>query len=133
MSFTWLAKYRDNKYISPNDNVPFSKISRVNLWQVSLVAPNNKKVITLELKPTQAVFYRRRAVMSAGGGTVEAVNMLGYKIKDTDTNVVIFLYESDWHVEIGDFKKSNERVSGNNEYKYPIELMPEEQVEITWD
>lgn len=133
MNLIWMAKYRDNSFITQNDNLPFERIPRKNLWQVLIVAPNNKRLLTLELKPNQTVFYRRRAIMSPGSGTLEVVHLLGYKVANTDISVVMFIYESDWHIEIGDFKKPGERISRQNEYKHAIEMLPDEQIEITWD
>lgn len=133
MAFTWIAKYRDNKYKTQNENLPFERIPRHNLWQISILAPTNKKIVTFEMKPGFITFYRRRALMSPGSGVLEVVHIIGYKPKTSDANVVAFVYESDWHVEIGDFKNSGERSSSFNEYKHAIETLPEELVEITWD
>lgn len=133
MAFAWMARYRDNKYQVQNNTLPFERVSRHNLWQVTIVAPTNKKIVTLEMKPGFMVFYRRRAIMSPGSGVLETVHLVGYKSKASDISVVAFVYESDWHVEIGDFKKPGERMSAFNEYKHAIETLPEEQVEITWD
>ena len=133
MNLIWVAKYRDNSYIVQNGELPFERISRHNLWQVIITAQNNKKLLTLEMKPGYVVFYRRRAIMSPGSGTIEVVHLLGYKVPNTDISVVSFIYETDWHIEVCDFKYPGERISNQKEYKHAIELLPEEQVQIIWD
>ena len=131
--FVWVAKYRDNTIKKSADNISFDTIPRKNLWSVDLIAPTNKKILTMTFKPGYNVFYRRRAVMSPGSSTLEVVHLLGYKIKDSELSSVAFLYESDWRIDISDFRLANERVADSKEYKGAIVFLPGDLEEIVWD
>lgn len=131
--FVWVAKYRNNLIKKSTDGVSFDRLPRKNLWSVDLIAPTNKKILTMTFKPGYNVFYRRRAVMSPGSSTLEVVHLLGYQIKGSELSSVAFLYESDWRIDISDFRQANERVADSKEYKGTIVCLPGDLEEIVWD
>lgn len=134
MGFAWIAKYKDSKIItSLQEGVSFERIPRRNLWLIDIIAPNRKKILTLEVKPGYNVFYRRRAVMEPGQSLIEAVVLLGYQVKGTDISVVTFIYESDWRIEVGDFRRENESMASMQEYKHEIEYLPSDLETVEWD
>jgi hypothetical protein len=71
--------------------------------------------------------------MSPGSSTLEVVHLLGYQIKGTELSAVAFLYESDWRIDISDFRQANERVADSKEYKGTIVCLPGDLEEIVWD
>lgn len=133
MEFTWAARYRDNTFITQKDNKPFDQIPRKNLWLFQMFAPNGKKIFTVEFKPGMYVFYRRRAAMIPGKGGIEAVHLIGYRYPDSKDNVITFFYESDWRLEISDFRNPKERLADIKEYKHEIQILPEERTIIEWE
>ena len=130
--FVWVAKYRNNTYKKANDGTSFDNIPRKNLWLVDMISPTNKKILTLTFKPGYNVFYRRRAAMTQGAG-MDVVHIIGYQIKNSEVSAVAFLYESDWRIDIGDFKQANESLADYKEYKGGITMLPGDLEEIVWD
>jgi hypothetical protein len=132
MGFNWIARYRDNSFITSADNISFDNVPRHNLWTVDILAANSKKIFTMTLRPGYNVFYRRRAVMSPGK-TTEVVHILGYQVKNTEVSAVAFIYESDWRIDMSDFRSANDRLASWKEYKDEIMLRETDLVEISWD
>jgi hypothetical protein len=124
----WVASYEGNVIIKQSDTeLASEKLSRDGLRSVCLVDSADKSYAKCSLEPGDIFFYRRRTALRPGDDVVEVIHILGKTKSEDGPNEVIFFYESDFHVEVGDFIKRGERL---NEWRYPINMLEQELVPV---
>jgi len=119
---TWAVKYRDGvtfaQRTSELDNSS-ELIDHKRLWILQLRDKSGKVVIAQEYRKGQMPFYRRRTALRIGENIIEVIHIFGWRSLSGDTHVV-FVYESDLRIEMGDFRKEGEVTTRNEEWQYPI-------------
>lgn len=121
----WVAKYRDGiEFSQYSDNIEQSSelIDHKKLWILKLLDKSGKVIISQEYRKGQMPFYRRRTAIRPGDNVIETIHILGWRIKFD--NIIFthaaFVYESDMHIEMGEFRGDNEVMTRAEEWQYPI-------------
>lgn len=139
----WSARYSngsiDTEYDKDGEYVNSERINHADLREFALLDNKGRVVISQELTPGKYFFYRKRTALQTGKNVVEAMHLFGWRVPkgdvqpetvhdlpdNNDWNVhLCVLYESDMHVELGDFDYKpidpSEDISGRKSWKYPI-------------
>jgi hypothetical protein len=133
MRLIWAVRYRDattfNQFQDGRERST-EEIDRSKLHTFSLLDQRGRTVIQQEVLPGQCFFYRRRTAMRAGHGVLDVVHIFGWRLAaDKSVRHVCFLYESDFHVELGDFCLPGQR--GREEaWKHPVEFLPVDDIPV---
>jgi len=121
----WVAQYADGSIITQFDSgeeQTVDKLSRENLRRFSMVDSTSKILCSQDLVPGQMFFYRKRTAMRPGQDIVEIIHIFGWR-RATDGNQdsisVLFVYESDLHIEAGGFHHPSRAVHPK-EWRHPI-------------
>jgi len=121
----WVAKYKDGiEFSQYNDSIEQSSenINRTKLLILKLLDHEGKVIISQEYRSGQMPIYRRRTAIRIGEEIIDIIHILGWRMLVNDTFIthVAFIYESDFHIEMGEFRKNNESLSRYEEWQYPI-------------
>ena len=139
----WMARYSNGQILTEYDKngeyVNSENIGHADLREFSLIDRKGRVVISQEITPGRYFFYRKRTALQTGRDVVEAMHLFGWRIPKTDkipSTVhdlpneedwhvhLCVLFESDMHVELGDFDYTpidpSEDISGRKSWKYPI-------------
>jgi len=145
----WLTRHNDGSIKTEYDRngvlVNSQDIDHGTLREFCLIDYKGRVVISQEINPGQYFFYRKRTALQTGKDVVEAMHMFGWRIPiDGECDQLSFLpeiksvhdhngewhihlcvlYESDMHVELGDFDYTlidpSADISGHRSWKYPI-------------
>jgi len=127
-SLKWAATYDDNTILVQQDNNSTEHINRSKLQSFALYDIGGNKVIELKFKPGQLLQYRCRTAMVTGHDITERVHII---VCQTGTNkYVVFVFESDMHIEISDFVDTNNATNDNQKLQYPIVVVESDLVPI---
>lgn len=139
----WLARYSNGNILTEYDQdgkyVNSEQINHAQLKEFCLIDRKGRVVISQEMVPGRYFFYRKRTALQTGRDVVEAMHMFGWRVPKTDVTPesihdlpnsedwhthLCVLFESDMHVEMGDFDYKpidpSEDISGRKSWKYPI-------------
>lgn len=139
----WMARYSNGSIMTEYDKdgeyVNSENINHADLREFVLLDNKGRVVISQELTPGRYFFYRKRTALQTGKNVVEAMHLFGWRVPkgdfqpktihdspdDDQWNLhLCVLYESDMHVEMGDFDYKpidpSEDISGRKSWKYPI-------------
>lgn len=118
----WVAKYRDGiefpQYVNGQEQSS-ELIDHKRLWILKLLDKSGKTIISQEYRKGQMPFYRRRTALRPGENVIEIIHIIGWHIPG-DIIHAAFVYESDLHIEMGEFRKEGESMTRNEEWQYPI-------------
>lgn len=132
----WAAKYHNKTTIAQydKDGIPISteSLPREGLRVFMLIDQYHRAAFVQELRPGQQFIYRRRTALKTGEDVIEVIHIVGWqqKIGDETIRHIAFIYESDMHIEMGDFRKDMREGYGRVEqWRYPIkEIEADEKV-----
>lgn len=134
----WAAKYKDGTTIPQykEDHTPVSTdhLPRENLRVFMLIDNYDRVAFVQEFFPGDRFIYRRRTALRTGKDVIEIIHIIGRirKIGDQEFRHVSFIYESDLHIEMGDFRKDMRDGYGRIEqWRYPVKEMEPDLIVIT--
>ena len=128
----WSATYADNsvflQYDENGKERSSEQIDRSRLVSFALYDLGGNKYIEQHYKSGQLFMYRCRTALKTGHNVVERIHII--VCQDGDKRHVIFVFESDLHIEIGDFIDPSNPLAGQHKWLYPLELVPADQIPI---
>lgn len=135
---TWLAEYKDGIIISQFDKygnkISTDDLPRENLRIFKILTNKGKVLFVQELKIGYQFIYRKRTVLRTGKNTVETIHIVGWQKQTADEEVrhISFVYESDFSIELGDFRKESQNNYGYlSQWKYPIKFSDKDKLIIS--
>jgi len=127
---SWVATYIDNTVLTQYDNNGVERsseqIDRSKLLSFSLYDFGGNKFVEQRYKSGQLFMYRCRTAMSADNNIIEKIHII--VCRDGDKQHVLFVFESDLHIEIGDFNYPND--INYNKWLYPIEPVSSDLIHV---
>jgi hypothetical protein len=135
----WSVRYSDGSVFSQfHDNVeqPTSSIDRKNLRSFVLSTLEGRIIFALEFQPGYEFIYRRRTALR-NGGVADVIHVVGWRkkivVEDRPEYVsnINFVYESDLHIESGEFLFEESLGYGRAEqWRYPPEFIDDDYIII---
>jgi hypothetical protein len=133
----WAAQYADGSVITQfheGEEQTVDKLPRENLRKFSVITSDGKVLASLDLKPGQMFFYRKRTAMRPGANVVETIHLFGWRLDMghgvKDIVSALFVYESDLHIECGGFHHPL-RQARPQEWRHPIKWHDADLVKVT--
>ena len=103
----WYAKMSDDSTTN-KEEINFKDLDKSKLRSLIIADTNNNIIVTQYYSIGQIPFYRTRTIMKEGVGVIDRIHILGWlSSKDFDIRHVVYVYESDNRIEIGDFNMTN--------------------------
>lgn len=126
----WVARYTDGTvYPQHIDGIEQStqNIDKSRLASFCLYDIGGNKLIEQKYKTGQRFMYRCRTALKAGQDVIERVHII---VNETDlSRYVVFVFESDLHIEISDFVKDGE-LTQDNQLQYAFEFLPYDMIPV---
>lgn len=137
---TWGVRYSNGdmfyQYDADGTARPTQEIVRKNL-RAFILFNGNSVLFAQEFQPGQEFIYRRRSAMRTGQDVIEVIHVVGWrkktKVDEREQYVsnINFIYESDLHIESGEFLFTEEEGYGNPEqWRYPPEFVDDDYIVI---
>lgn len=134
----WAARYADNSLISQYDDdgnpVSVDTLSRDGLRAFLFLDEEGRPAYIQELLPGQQLIYRRRTALRTGEDVIEVIHIVGWskQVGEEEIRHVAFIFESDLHIEMGDFRKDMREGYGRpDQWRYPIKFTDADRQEIS--
>lgn len=128
----WVAKYADNSFFTQYDldgcERSSEHIDRSRMVSFALYDLGGNRYIEQHFKPGQLFMYRCRTVLKTGYNVIERIHII--VCQDGDKRHVIFVFESDLHIEIGDFVDPTDTTTTKPKWCYPLEPVPADNIPI---
>jgi hypothetical protein len=137
----WMVRYSDGDVLyqlnSDGSEQPTKIIERKKLRSFIMLRRDDHQVVfALEFQPGHEFIYRTRTALQNGGVT-EKIHVVGWRKKveiggrSEYISNINFVYESDYHIESGDFLFEEEEGYGNVEqWRYPPEFIDDDYIVI---
>ena len=123
----WVAIYKDESRLCQTDGIDSKSIIKKNLKTILLINSNKNVIITQHFKLGQQVIYRIRTAIQEKFGTLERIHILGWQ--QQNIRHIAFIFESDNHIELGDFIDKNSE--SNSPWLYPINFNDHDLIQVT--
>lgn len=138
---SWAVRYSDKEMLYQFDadgtERSTNDIHRKKLRAFLMFKEDGIMLFAQEFQPGQEFIYRRRTAMRTGANVIEVIHMVGWRKKiDVDGREqrvcnINFIYESDLHIESGDFLFEEEEGYGNPEqWRYLPEFVDDDYIVI---
>lgn len=127
----WSATYKDNVVFSQYENGEERSseyINRSRLASFALYDLGGNKYIEQHYKPGQLFMYRCRTAMKTGHNVIERIHII--VCQDGEKRHVIFVFESDLHIEVGDFIDASNPLADQHKWLYPLEAVPADLIPV---
>jgi hypothetical protein len=123
----WVATYSNDTILTQDSNSS-EMIDRSILKSFALYDIGGNKIVEQIFKPGQRFQYRCRTIMATGHDITERVHII--VCQSSQHRHVIFVFESDMHIEISDFVEPEDATDDNQRLKYPLEAVESDLVPI---
>lgn len=125
----WSARYKDGSIFPQYENGEehsYEHIDKSRLESFALHDLNGNKYLEQRFKPGQLFMYRRRTALKTGHNVIERIHII--VCQENDKRHVAFVFESDLHIEIGDFSETQDDTA--TKWSYPFQAVPADAIPI---
>ena len=128
---TWVALYSDNTIFpqySDGKERSSEQVDRSKLVAFTLYDLGGNKYVEQRFKSGQLFMYRCRTILKTGHNIIERIHII--VCQENDKRHVVFVFESDLHIEIADFVDSNDLTFNQCKWLHPLEPVPSDLIPV---